>query len=126
MSKRGVSLNPGYISGSHWAICDRCGSQFRAEDLRETWDNLWVCEDDWETRHPQDFIRVKAERISVDQPIRPEDTSNLIASAQTIGSITTTAATFGHTSGVASIAEAGRAICNTRELLAGTFSRETL
>ena len=79
MSKRGVSRNPGYKSGSHWANCDMCDSQFRAEDLKETWDHFWVCEDDYETRHAQDFLRVKEEHIYVDQPIRPSDTSNTIS-----------------------------------------------
>lgn len=77
MAKRGVSRSPGYKSGSHWAICDSCGFQFRAEDLKETWDNRWVCNEDYEPRHPQDFLRAKEEKISVEQPIRPDDTSNV-------------------------------------------------
>lgn len=72
MAKRGISRSPGYKAGSHWAICDSCGFQFRAEELKETWDHRWVCDDDFEVRHPQDFLRVKEEKISVDQPIRPE------------------------------------------------------
>ncbi len=78
MARRGVTLSPGYRPGSHWATCDRDGFQYRAEDLKETWDGLWVNDEDYETRHPQDFLRVKSERISVTQPIRPENTSNLI------------------------------------------------
>jgi hypothetical protein len=37
------------------AICDRCGMKFKASDLRKTWDDLYVCKDDWESRHPSDF-----------------------------------------------------------------------
>ena len=78
MAKRGVSLSPGYRPGSHWATCDRDGFQYRAEDLKETWDGLWVNDQDYETRHPQDFLRVRAERISVTQPIRHENTNNQV------------------------------------------------
>lgn len=113
MARRGISLNPGYISGSHWALCDQCGSQFREEDLQETWDHFWVCDEDYETRHPQDFLRVRAEVISVEQPIRPEDTTNTVTAATTIGAVTTTAANFANTSAVSGAAEAGLAICGT-------------
>lgn len=78
MAKRGVPLNPGYRPGSHWAICDYCGFQFRSEDLREDWQGFWACDEDFERRHPQDFLRVKEEKIAADQPLRPEDTSNVI------------------------------------------------
>ena len=79
MATRGTTLNPGYRSGSHWATCDSCGFQFRSEDLRETWDNRWVCNDDYEVRHSQDFLRVKKEKISVEQPIRLENTDISVA-----------------------------------------------
>ena len=39
------------------AVCNRCGFKFKASQLRETWDHLWVCPEDWEPRHPQDFVR---------------------------------------------------------------------
>lgn len=44
-------------SGSSNAICDRCGRKFKREDLRETWDGLMVCQDDWEPKHPQLMLR---------------------------------------------------------------------
>lgn len=113
MAKRGVSLNPGYHPGSHWAFCDYCWHQFRAEDLQKTWDNLWACDEDFENRHPQDFLRVRAEVISVHEPIRIENTSLTVTSATTIGAVTTTAADFANTSAVAGAAEAGLAICGT-------------
>lgn len=77
MAKRGVSSNPGYKPGSHWAVCDSCGFQFRAEELRETWDHRWVCDDDLEPRHPQELLKVREEKVGVDQPIRNDDTSNV-------------------------------------------------
>ena len=102
MARRGVPLSPGYKSGSHWAVCDSCGFQFREEILMETWDGRWVCDDDFEVRHPQDFLRIKPEQISVDEPLRADSTSNLVSGA-----------TFGTSSAVAGVAEAGRAIAGT-------------
>jgi hypothetical protein len=78
MAKRGKSQNPGYRSGSHWADCFSCGFAFRAEDLKETWDNRWVCDEDFEVRHPQDFLRVRPEKISVDLPILLDNTDNAV------------------------------------------------
>lgn len=47
-----------YYEDAGWnAICDRCGFKFKATDLKQTWDGLMVCQDDWEPRHPQDFVR---------------------------------------------------------------------
>ena len=37
-----------------------------------TWDNLIVCPDDWEMRHPQDFVRGKADDIVAKDPRRSE------------------------------------------------------
>lgn len=45
--------------GSYNAICDVCGLKYKASDLKKRWDGAMVCEWDWETRHPQEFIRVK-------------------------------------------------------------------
>jgi len=79
MAIRGKSKNPGYKKGSHWATCDSCGFVFRAGELRKTWDNFYVCDEDYETRHPQDFLRVREEKISADQPLRPDITTNTVA-----------------------------------------------
>lgn len=46
-----------YKPGDNNAVCDRCGKPFKASQLKKTWDGLWVCERDWEPRHPQDFVR---------------------------------------------------------------------
>lgn len=78
MARRGIPLSPGYRPGSHWAKCDQCDNIFRASELRETWDHFWVCDEDWEARHPQDFLRVRPEVITVEDPVRPEDCTNLI------------------------------------------------
>ena len=60
-----------YIPGDFWRICDRCGRKFRQSQTRKTWDGLWVCERDFEERHPQDFVKSKTDKQSVREP-RPE------------------------------------------------------
>ena len=45
-----------YIKGDWNAMCQRCGFKYKASQLRKTWDGFWVCLDDWEERHPQDFV----------------------------------------------------------------------
>ena len=60
-----------YKHGSWNAICDRCGFEFKMHQLRKDWQGLMVCREDWEPRHPQDFLRTRPERGGV--PIaRPE------------------------------------------------------
>ena len=52
-----------YIKGDYNAICDRCGYKFKASEMKRTWDNLFVCVYGcWEPRHPQDFVKGKADK----------------------------------------------------------------
>ncbi len=60
-----------YKPGAWNAICDICGFRFKSDQLKKNWKGLMVCEADFETRHPQEFIRVRPERISVPW-VRPE------------------------------------------------------
>ena len=60
-----------FVKGAYNCICDRCGYKFKSFELQMTWDNLLVCSDDWEPRHPQDFVRAKRDRQRVPIP-RPE------------------------------------------------------
>lgn len=57
----GHSRNPGYIPGDHWVECDVCGFEYRHSVMKERWDNLVVCPQDYEVRHPQDFVRGREE-----------------------------------------------------------------
>lgn len=43
------------------AICDVCGFKFKTHQLKLRWDGAWVCHNDWEPRHPQDFLRARKE-----------------------------------------------------------------
>ena len=59
--------NPGYKAGDNWVICDKCGFAIYGSEAKETWDGLVVCPEDWEPRHPQDFVRGKRDNIKVDK-----------------------------------------------------------
>ena len=59
--------------GDYSAICDVCGLKFKASSLKERWDGLKVCKQDYEVRHPQDFLRVIPEQTKLVWT-RPEST----------------------------------------------------
>lgn len=46
-----------YKKGDWNCICDVCGFLRKSSELRLRWDGLRVCQEDWEPRHPQDFVR---------------------------------------------------------------------
>lgn len=54
-----------YTSGQWWIICDVCGKKIKSGKSRHRWDGFVVCEDDWEERHSQDFVRSRQDKISV-------------------------------------------------------------
>ena len=60
-----------YIRGDFWRICDVCGFKCRSSETSKRWDGLIVCREDFETRHPQDFVRGRLDRQNVPDP-RPE------------------------------------------------------
>lgn len=64
------------ILGNWNALCDVCGRKFKALDMQKRWDGLMVCKEDFEIRHPSDFLRVQREKISVPwvRPYPAEDT----------------------------------------------------
>ena len=39
------------------AVCYECGRKFKASDMLRHWQGYYVCQDHWETRQPQDFVR---------------------------------------------------------------------
>lgn len=54
-----------YISGDWNVICDSCGKKVKASEAKHRWDGLIVCPADFETRHEQDFVRAKQDKISI-------------------------------------------------------------
>lgn len=63
-----------YRSGDWWAICDVCAKKVKASKIKQRWDGLLVCPEDFEHRHSQDFIKVRQDKITVPflRP-RPQD-----------------------------------------------------
>lgn len=46
-----------YRKGDWNAICYVCGFQRKASEMHLRWDGVYVCQQDWEPRQPQDFVR---------------------------------------------------------------------
>jgi hypothetical protein len=62
----------GYIAGRPKAVCDRCGYQYRHDQLRKEWTALMVCSPCWDPPPPQlTTPRVFPEGIPIKNP-RPE------------------------------------------------------
>jgi hypothetical protein len=59
--------------GDYNAICDVCGRKFKFSRLRQKWDNTWACEQDWEPRQPQDYLKGIKDNMSV--PLSRPDTT---------------------------------------------------
>lgn len=54
-----------YLELGKWnVICDRCGFEFKNDELRDEWTGLKVCLKCWEPRHPQTLIKVPREEIA--------------------------------------------------------------
>ena len=66
-----------YKHGDYNVICDRCGGKYKRSQVKEEWNGLLTClRGCWEPRHPQDFVKSKADRQSVPNP-RPDKSSVL-------------------------------------------------
>lgn len=66
-----------YKRGTWNAVCDVCGFEFKSDELRKNWKGLMVCRSEYETRHPQDFIRARHEDTSVPWS-RPESADDYL------------------------------------------------
>jgi len=54
-----------FRSGDWNCICDVCSRKVKASKTKARWDGLIVCPACFEHRHPQDFIRVRQDKITV-------------------------------------------------------------
>ncbi len=52
-------------SGEWYVNCDVCSKQIYATEAQRRWDGMIVCKEDFETRHPQDLIKYRADNQSV-------------------------------------------------------------
>jgi hypothetical protein len=63
-----------YLRLGTWnAYCDVCAGKFKADKLKKRWDGFMVCPQDWEVRHPQDFLRAVKETSNILPWTRPVD-----------------------------------------------------
>lgn len=76
-----------YKPGCWNVICQVCGVQFKSDEIKKRWDGALVCKDDWEPRHPMDFLRATPERGTVPFS-NPEPTDTFV----TVNYITSTVA----------------------------------
>ena len=54
-----------FLSGAWNVTCDVCSKKIKASEAKQRWDGLIVCPEDYEQRHPQDFVKAKTDKISV-------------------------------------------------------------
>lgn len=54
-----------YVSGQYNYICDSCGQKLKSGVAKLRWDGFRVCGDCWESRHPQDFVKTRADNQSI-------------------------------------------------------------
>ncbi len=57
-----------YVHGAHNVICDQSGFKIKSIDARMQWDHLRVRDRDYDTRHPQDFVRGRMYNQRVSDP----------------------------------------------------------
>ena len=57
-----------YKPGSFLRVDDRTGFTVYAENTKKEWQGLIVSKETWEPRHPQDFVRGKADKQTVPDP----------------------------------------------------------
>lgn len=70
-----------YRHGDNNVICDVSGRKVKASETRKRWDGLVVCREDWEPRHPQDFVRGRRDR-QVPSTIRSEQEDRFLTANQ--------------------------------------------
>ena len=63
----------GWPGKGYKMACMRCGFWFPSTELKKEWTGLYVCKDDWETRHPQTLMKVHGERAFPDIVSKDQD-----------------------------------------------------
>lgn len=55
-----------WFKNGEWNVwCMVCNRKIKSGEVLKRWDGLLVCPEDYENRHPLDFLRARQERISV-------------------------------------------------------------
>lgn len=92
MGRNLIDSDDEYRSGDHWVIDDRTGARIRSSDAVQEWNGTIVHREDAEQRHPQEYVRARADRQAARWPVRPEAPDRFIGSRQ---ALTTAAASAG-------------------------------
>ena len=59
-------MSRNWFKSGEWNVyCMVCNRKIKAGTALKRWDGLIVCPEDYENRHPMDFLRSRQERISV-------------------------------------------------------------
>lgn len=61
-----------YKKGDHWVQCQRCATVERSSKIKKEWTGLLVCNECWEPRHEQDFVRARPDNSRAAGPVNPE------------------------------------------------------
>lgn len=67
--------NANFLKKGCWnVICHRCGGKFKSDKIFLEWDNLLVCRDCFEVRHPQDFTQgyIDKQTVPFSSPEMPD------------------------------------------------------
>lgn len=69
-----------FVSGQWNVTCDVCSKKIKSGEAKHRWDGFIVCPDDYEMRHPQDFVRARQDKITVpfSRPIPPIVTTGIV------------------------------------------------
>lgn len=73
-----------YKPGQWNVHCDVCGFKFKSSEIKKRWDGLMVCHKDYELDHPQKFLRVPQEKITVDY-VRKQSDDTFVAQCTLAG-----------------------------------------
>ena len=68
-----------YIPGQWWIICDVCSIKTKSAEAKQRWDGCIVCKNCFEMRQPQDFVKARADKITVPFT-RPRPTDEFVFS----------------------------------------------
>lgn len=63
-----------FKSGEWNLICDSCAKKIKSSRAKQRWNGFIVCNDCYEQRHPQDFVKAKIDKIIVPYIRPPSDT----------------------------------------------------
>lgn len=77
-------MNDRFKLGDSKAVCDRCGWHKYQSELRKEWTGAMVCSLCFDSRHPQDNIKIRGERNNIRNP-RPEQEYRFLAVGEITG-----------------------------------------